>query len=216
MGPKQKLLLKMEGEYKVNIMKSKTLKVVKKWSSRVITTLLTITLIFMIFVVISSKASGGEPSIFGYELKTVLSGSMEPGIKTGSIIAVKPGGDMTRFKEDDVITFLKEKDMLVTHRVVEVIENNSQVMYRTKGDNNGAPDSELVLSDNVVAEYKGFTIPFVGYLINFAQSKNGNLFLLILPGLLLLAYSAFTIWRVLSELEKGSKIVPNVDETTPQ
>jgi len=206
----------MEGEYKVNIMKSKTLKVVKKWSSRVITTLLTITLIFMIFVVISSKASGGEPSIFGYELKTVLSGSMEPGIKTGSIIAVKPGGDMTRFKEDDVITFLKEKDMLVTHRVVEVIENNSQVMYRTKGDNNGAPDSELVLSDNVVAEYKGFTIPFVGYLINFAQSKNGNLFLLILPGLLLLAYSAFTIWRVLSELEKGSKIVPNVDETTPQ
>src|SRR5690606_10158043 len=197
-------------------MKSKTLKVVKKWSSRVITTLLTITLIFMIFVVISSKASGGEPSIFGYELKTVLSGSMEPGIKTGSIIAVKPGGDMTRFKEDDVITFLKEKDMLVTHRVVEVIENNSQVMYRTKGDNNGAPDSELVLSDNVVAEYKGFTIPFVGYLINFAQSKNGNLFLLILPGLLLLAYSAFTIWRVLSELEKGSKIVPNVDETTPQ
>ncbi|MFC5464793.1 signal peptidase I SipW [Lederbergia graminis] len=197
-------------------MKSKTLKVVKKWSSRVITTLLTITLIFMIFVVISSKASGGEPSIFGFELKTVLSGSMEPGIKTGSIIAVKPGGDMNRFKENDIITFLKEKDMLVTHRVVEVIKNNNQVMYRTKGDNNGAPDSELVLSDNVVAEYKGFTIPFVGYLINFAQSKNGNLFLLILPGLLLLAYSAFTIWRALSELEKGTKIVPNVDETTPQ
>lgn len=34
----------------------------------------------------------GEPQVFGYQLKTVLSGSMEPEIKTGSIIAVKPGG----------------------------------------------------------------------------------------------------------------------------
>src|SRR5690606_41037002 len=121
-------------------MKSKTLKVVKKWSSRVITTLLTITLIFMIFVVISSKASGGEPEIFGYQLKTVLSGSMEPGIKTGSIIAVKPGGDMTRFKQDDVITFMEEDGKLITHRITEVIASGDSVMYRTKGDNNNAED----------------------------------------------------------------------------
>ena len=64
----------------------------------------------MVFIVISSKTSEGAPQILGYQLKTVLSGSMEPGIKTGSIIAVKAGGDMTRFQENDVITFVQEKE----------------------------------------------------------------------------------------------------------
>ena len=62
----------------------------RKWISNLITGVLFITLLFMLFVVISSRASGGEPAFNGYQLKTVLSGSMEPGIQTGSIIAVKP------------------------------------------------------------------------------------------------------------------------------
>ncbi len=73
------------------------LKLAKKILSTSITVVLYAVLFMMIFVVVSSKASGGEPQFFGYQIKTVLSGSMEPGIQTGSIIAVKPGGDMTRF-----------------------------------------------------------------------------------------------------------------------
>lgn len=159
-------------------------------------------LLLMLFLVISSKAAGGEPQIFGYQLKSVLSGSMEPGIKTGSIIAVKPGGDMTRFKEGDVVTFQEEENKLITHRVTEVIENGKQVLYRTKGDNNNAEDMNPVISDNIVAEYTGVTVPYVGYFIDFAQSKNGSALLLILPGLILLGYSGFNIWQTLSQLEK--------------
>ncbi len=158
----------------------------------------------MLFIVISSKASGGEPEIFGYQLKTVLSGSMEPDIQTGSIIAVKPGGDMTRFQEGDVITYMEEDQKLVTHRITEVIHSGDNVMYRTKGDNNDAVDAEPVLSENVVAEYKGFTIPYIGYIINFAQSQNGA-FLLLIPGFLLLGYSAFIIWKAIREIEPANK-----------
>jgi signal peptidase I len=183
-------------------MKAKT---IKKWVSNITTILLSILLIFMLFIVISSKAAGGEPQVFGYQLKTVLSGSMEPGIKTGSIIAVKIAGETHKYKKGDVITFKKDEKDLVTHRIVEVIKSGEQVMYRTKGDNNKSEDLEPVLSQNVVAEYKGFTIPYVGYFMNFAQSKNGNLLLLVLPGLLLLGYSAISIWRTISEIEIKGK-----------
>lgn len=151
-------------------------------------------------MVFMTKVSGGEPNLFGYQLKTVLSGSMEPDIQTGSMIAVKPGGDMTRFTEGDVITFKENNDTLITHRIVEVIQSGENTLYRTKGDNNNGVDIEPVLSDNVVAHYTGFTVPYVGYITSFAQSKNGA-FLLIIPGILLVAYSGWTIWRSLANLE---------------
>lgn len=183
------------------------LRTLGKWVSNFITGILFLVLIAMLFLVISSKAAGGEPQIFGYQLKTVLSGSMEPGIKTGSVIAVKSGGDMTRFKEGDVITFKQDENMLVTHRITEVMKNGTQVMYRTKGDNNSTEDMNPVLSDNIVAEYTGFTVPYVGYFIDFAKSKNGSALLLILPGILLLAYSIYTVWQVIRSIDKKSTAV---------
>jgi signal peptidase I len=181
---------------------------VKKWVSTIITTILFLTLISTAFVVISSKASGGEPSVMGYQLKTVLSGSMEPGIKTGSIIAIKPGGDMKRFEKGDVITFKVSNDKLITHRIKEVKGTGENIQYITKGDNNNTSDLDPVLSANVVGEYNGFTIPYIGYLLNAAQSKIGSALLLMLPGVLLLIYSAITIWKAIREVEVSKKEAP--------
>lgn len=181
------------------------MKLVWKIISNTVSAVLFIVFLLMVFLVVSSKASGGEPQFFGYQLKSVLSGSMEPGIKTGSVIAVKPGGDMTRFKKGDVITFKEDENKLVTHRVVEVKKSGEHVMYTTKGDNNNAADMEPVLSENVVAEYTGYTVPYVGYFVSYAQSKEGSALLLILPGLLLLGYSVFTIWGTIRHLEPKEK-----------
>ncbi|MBH0173627.1 signal peptidase I [Fictibacillus sp. 23RED33] len=172
-----------------------------KWVNHLITFLLSLLLIALVFSVIISKASGGEPQIMGYQLKSVLSGSMEPGIKTGSIIAIKPGGDNTRFQKGDVITFKESEKKLITHRVQEVTGSGKNTQYITKGDNNNAADTNPVLAANVVGEYKGFTVPYVGYLLNGAQSKAGSALLLILPGILLLFYSAVTIWKAIKEVE---------------
>ena len=173
---------------------------IMKWINNIVTAILMTLLISLAFIVVISKASGGEPQFFGYQLKTVLSGSMEPGIQTGSIIAVKLAEDKTSYKEGDVITFQEAEDFLVTHRITEVVKNGDSVLYRTKGDNNNAEDMNPVMAENVVAKYTGFTMPYVGYFNNFASSKNGA-FLLIVPGLLLLLYSAFTLWKALSLIE---------------
>lgn len=159
----------------------------------------------MAFLVISSKASNGSPNILGYQLKTVLSGSMEPTFKTGSVIAINPNINPEELMAGDVITFKIDEHNLVTHRIVQVIEQDQSRMFMTKGDNNDAADSSLVLSENVVGKYTGFTIPYVGYLLNTASSKMGMVLLLIVPGVLLLIYAIVSIWQAISFLERKTE-----------
>ncbi|MCA1012282.1 signal peptidase I SipW [Halobacillus halophilus] len=156
----------------------------------------------MIFLVISSKASGGEPNILGYQLKTVLSGSMEPTFQTGSVIAIDPAIDKESMTKGDIITFVKEDDTLVTHRIMEVQGTGENASYVTKGDNNENADGESVMASNVVGEYSGFTVPYLGYAMTFANSQKGAVLLMIVPGVLLVLYSAFSIWRSIAALDR--------------
>ncbi len=173
--------------------------------SNIISTLLIMTLIVMTFLVISSRASGGEPEIFGYQLKTVLSGSMEPTFHTGSIILVKKLDEAGELAESDIITYLQENEQLVTHRIIEVVQQGESVLYRTKGDSNENPDTNLVLSENVVALYTGVSIPLVGYVLSYAGSPLGVAILLIAPGLLLIGYSIVTIRQAVKEIDAKTK-----------
>lgn len=154
-------------------------------------------------LVISTKLAGGEPQIFGYQIKTVLSGSMEPSIQTGSIIAVKSleSSEKQNLKVDDVITFMETQDKLVTHRIIDVKQTADSVLYTTQGDNNNGPDREPVLAENVVASYEGFTIPYAGYIASFAQSPNGSLAFLVLPGILMVGYSFITIMMAIRKMD---------------
>jgi signal peptidase len=178
---------------------------VMRWVNGIVTSILMVLLIGVALLVLSTKLAGGEPEVFGYQLKTVLSGSMEPGIQTGSIIAVQKVTDGSNFKKGDVITFMEEENKLITHRITDRTKTGDSVLYTTKGDNNNAPDRDPVMAENVVGVYSGVTIPYVGYLINFAQSPNGSIVFLILPGVIMLIYAGFTIWRALRELEDKTK-----------
>jgi signal peptidase len=173
----------------------------KKVISSIVTWFLALVLVLMAVAVIVSKASGGEPSLFGFELKGVLSGSMEPTFMTGSVIVIKPGGDMKRFQKGDIITFRKDAETLITHRIVDVVKQGSSLSYMTKGDNNAKPDTELVLPENVVGEYVGITIPNLSYVLDFVRSKTGAVVLMIIPGVLLLGYSVLTIRKAIAQLE---------------
>ncbi|MFP7297965.1 signal peptidase I SipW [Neobacillus niacini] len=185
----------------------------RKWLSRIVSCLLFVSLIIMLYSVISSKLIGKEPQVFGYQLKTVLSGSMEPDIKTGSVIAIKPVKNKMDFAEGNVVTFISKDDhsKLITHRIHEVIGDKTNPVYITKGDNNEVPDSDPVIPQNIVGEYHGFTIPYIGFLMQFATSKLGNVLLLILPGVAILLYSLITMWKALAdyEKEKNNKVVGN-------
>ncbi|MFD0768761.1 signal peptidase I SipW [Bacillus sp. CGMCC 1.60114] len=181
------------------------MKLIWKILSNIISFVLFAIMVCLAFVVISAKASGGEPTVMGYQFKTVLSGSMEPTFLTGSIIAIEPTKDGSKYKKGDVITFKEKDNKLITHRIIDVKNTNGQVSYETKGDNNNGPDLQPVLAENVVGKYADITVPYVGYLLNYANSKAGAALLLVIPGVLLLGYSMVTIFGVIRSVDSEKK-----------
>ncbi|WP_245937382.1 signal peptidase I SipW [Saliterribacillus persicus] len=177
----------------------------KKVLNNIITTGLFLILFTMIFLLAFSKITGDNPSLFGYQLKIVLSGSMEPAIQTGSVIAVQDVSDKTTLETGEVITFIDESERLITHRITDVRTSGDSVLYQTKGDNNDAVDQAMVIDENVVAKYTGFTVPYAGYVVNYAQSDIGSALLFIGPGILLIIYGSFIIWKTIRELDNKSK-----------
>ncbi|WP_204415523.1 signal peptidase I SipW [Bacillus tianshenii] len=167
---------------------------------RVLKGLVVVAACLLVVIVLVARLSGGEPAILGHQIKTVLSGSMEPVFQTGSVIAIQLAKDSVSYEKGDIITFRIE-DKLITHRITEAVENNGQVLYRTKGDNNDAADLWTVPAENVVGKYVDFTIPYAGYAMNIAQSKSGTALLLFVPGLLLLVSAIRSIIVAAKELE---------------
>lgn len=112
--------------------------------------------------------------VFGLQVFTVLSGSMEPTYHTGSLIYVKKVDPYT-IQSGQVITFLLDEDTIATHRVVAVVpdeEDASVIRFRTKGDANESEDGGLVHYKNVIGT-PVFTIPKLGYVASYIQHPPG-------------------------------------------
>lgn len=100
----------------------------------------------------------------GIKFFIIMTGSMEPNYNIGDLIIEKEIAQKD-INVDDVITYLLEngKDT-VTHRVIEIIEQDGETLYRTKGDNNNSADADLV-SYNQVQGTLVYKIEKIGTLI---------------------------------------------------
>ena len=106
-----------------------------------------------ISVFIQTKVNPDKvPSIFGYKPFIVLSGSMETEIYKGDLVIVKKV-DTDTLKTNDIIAFREENKYVVTHRIVEVTNNNETKSFITKGDNNNANDAGMVNEEDIEGIY---------------------------------------------------------------
>ncbi|WP_042143611.1 signal peptidase I [Paucisalibacillus sp. EB02] len=148
-------------------------------------------LLFILFLAIQLiRHPDAPPSIFGYQPFTVLSNSMNPSFETGDLIIVKKVASSS-VKEGDVITFRESNDKFVTHRVVEVIQQNGNPGFVTKGDNNNVNDDHVVSSENVVGK-KVLHIKNGGLITKFVGSPIGLILFVFLP---LIGYFGLTLWE---------------------
>ena len=109
--------------------------------------------------------------LIGYQPYCVLSGSMEPTYRTGSLIYVKKA-DPQDIKVGDPITFVLDENLTVaTHRVIEIDEADRH--FYTKGDANEYPDASPVHFNNLIGR-PAFTIPYMGYVANYIQNPPGR------------------------------------------
>lgn len=86
----------------------------------------------------------------------VLSGSMEPEIKTGSLCFVNTKTEVETIELGDIIAY-RTGDIRVTHRVIDITADG----FQTKGDANDAPDISVVPKENVIGKTV-FWVPYLG------------------------------------------------------
>ena len=123
--------------------------------------------------------------VVGLTPYTVLSGSMEPAYKVGSLIYVR-AIDEDEIRVDTPLTFrISGGAMLATHRVVDITERDGEVLYTTKGDANDVPDPPIRYEDVVGSPV--FSIPYLGYFSNWLQSGAGAIAGIALAAMLLLS-----------------------------
>ena len=138
----------------------------------------------------------------GWQVDAVYGGSMEPAIKLGSLAVIRPVEPAT-VSEGDIITFSPPNDtsITVTHRVTQVIDGESGLMFRTKGDANEEPDAYTVPAENVVGRV-WISVPYAGYFTDFVRSTLGLGLLIGIPAAIIIGIELRNIFRSIGDLRR--------------
>ena len=139
---------------------------------------------------------------FGWRVDAVLSGSMKPELKTGSLVVTQPVRPAS-IEVGDIITFRQSSvtDDPVTHRVVGITQNSS-LNFKTKGDANDRPDPFAVPGDKVIGRIC-FEMPVLGYIVRFLQTPAGFIIGVVIPGITIIALYIYNLRQAIKAAKKG-------------
>ncbi len=116
------------------------------------------------------------PGIFNFHMYHVLSGSMEPAVRVGSLIYVREGAPED-IEDEDIIAFYgwsdsEEEGGIITHRVMQ--NNVVSGTFKTKGDANNSEDPMPVPYANYIGKVT-FIIPYMGKIMTIMTSFYGKI-----------------------------------------
>ncbi len=162
-----------------------------------------VTIGLLILLSISFFSKDNLVKIGKYSLLDVQGTSMYPELKHGDLIAI----DRTKkdkYEKGDIVSFVMDDGTIITHEIIKVLEGDDGYHYYTKGTNNNYQDNDYIEIKQIVGEYKGFRVPIVGYIVEFAESTIGYIILVILPlgGIL-----GYFIWQLVIEIRKKEGVI---------
>lgn len=160
----------------------------KKIYNIVSTACVAVIFVFLVVVVallLVQRKSGGDSKIFGYYMFDVVTDSMSGTIEPGDVILSREIEDKTALQVGDIITFTAPSGPFagynITHRIVEVVREDGEVYYRTKGDNPEVGEDDWRLTpDAVKAKYVKKAV-IIGGLRRFITHWYGYVLLIALP-----------------------------------
>jgi len=137
----------------------------------------------------------------GWRVNAVLSGSMEPELKVGSLVVTCPVEPET-IVVGDIITFrpVSVGENMITHRVIGIGQSSS-LYYETKGDANNKPDPFTVPAQNLVGKIC-FHAPYWGYFTEFLKTPFGFVLAVVIPGIIIITMYVGSVWQTLSRRSK--------------
>jgi signal peptidase len=132
-----------------------------------------IMVLYMIVIVllasfVTKLIGNSDHSVFGYTMRIVVSGSMEPTIKTNSLTLIK-SCDISEVEIGDIICFSYYQD--IVHRVVEKdYDESGNLILHTKGDANNTADNVEVSSDMLVGKVDKIYNNVAGFIDKYSIS----------------------------------------------
>jgi len=157
--------------------------------------------IFLAIVIVAGLLVLSTFSIGNWQAYTVLSGSMEPAIGTGSLILVSPRDS---YEVGDIVTRETGGETTVTHRIIEKREEDGEIVFITQGDANDAPDGESVARGDILGKV-AFHIPFFGRVVSYAKTQQGFILLIVIPSVLIAYEEVKSIAREIGRRRKKNK-----------
>lgn len=189
---------------------------IKKIFSTIMVVLTVASFLFGLTIFISVlKANKGEvPTVFGYSVLRLQTGSMEPDYKTGSVVVTKHV-DASELKKGDVISFYSTSqdisNQVNTHRIVEINYLQSGAReFITKGDNNPEQDVNPTLETRVIGKVVFDLGVFSGSIINILQNPKVIFFAIILPLIIITFMEAVNLVNLL--INKGETEDEQINE----
>lgn len=134
------------------------------------------------------------PTALGGRTLTVMSGSMEPAIATGDVVAVR-AARAADVAPGEVITFVDPDDSsrLITHRVADVRLQGGKARMVTKGDANRTVERWSIAAGGEVGKVM-YRVPKIGHLARLTRTPQLRFLLVAIPVLLLAALELRRIW----------------------
>jgi len=141
-------------------------------------------IIYAIVIIFAFLAISAKFSFFGIRMLVVKSGSMEPTIKTGSLVIDKTE---SIYKIGDIVTFKnREKPTeTTTHRITNKEIQGNINLFTTRGDANDNPDSIKINQNQIIGKVI-FKIPYLGYVVAFSRTWPGVIILIIIPATIII------------------------------
>lgn len=162
---------------KIN-MSNKRLKLIVKIISILIYIITVPIIIFNMTLIVKSYIKPNEtPSFFGYKNFIIVSKSMENTINKNDVIIIKEV-QKDEIHKDDIIAFFQNNEV-ITHRIVDIVEDNGVTKYLTKGDNNLHEDKDLVTYEQIEGKYQ-FKISGFGIILKILKNPITLIILIII------------------------------------
>lgn len=173
-------------------------------------------------IFLTTRIQGNTPTVFGYTIFRISTGSMEPELMTGDVILDKVVDDETEIAVGDVITFEGGSQFdgkLVTHKVIKApyTDENGNIMLQTHGIANELDDTPISI-DQVRAKMI-CKIPYIDTLYNLFLSPCGLLIMILLI-ILVFIDEIINIVKILSgrnetRLEDIGEIIDRIQSEKP-
>lgn len=194
------------------------MKKIKRILTRVFTAFSALLFVFglVVFVCVLNASAGKVPSVFGFSLLQVQTGSMIPEYEIGTVVVTKKV-DARELEVGDVISFYSmDKDIagkVNTHRIVAIEHggDDNAPYFTTKGDHNDEVDKTKVWPSQIVGKVVYNLGTVSGSVIGVFRNPNVIFFVIVLPLIFITFGEAVNLVSLIAESKFQKKEESNGD-----